>query len=274
MFINRRLLIASLCLPLIAASPFWQSGESGIVTEIIDGDSFVINSAGEKLVVRMAQIEAPRLRSDDLLSIKARDYLQMLIMGKKVSLKYGVLRRDRMGRALAQVYIDGVWVQGEVLRNGYARIHSYIDNRSHMDDFWFAERDARRNGRGVWTDRKYQARYATPDALEGAEGSFQLVEGKVAMIDTTPTLLKLCFGNDITKDVCALIPQRSQKLFDGNIWEKGKPSAIVGRTIRVRGRINGTQEARTTKKGRAFPAHGPAIWLDHPEQIEFIINPK
>lgn len=267
--IDRRAFFGVFLLPIMAASPLWQAGESGIVKEVIDGDSLVLESG---LVVRLAQIEAPRLREDDPMSQKARDYLIGLLLGKKVNLKYGGLRRDKMGRALAQVYLnEGIWVQGELLKNGFARVHTYIDNRSHVEDFWFAEREARRNGRGVWTDPKFQARFATPDALIGSEGSFQLVEGKIAKIIRTETLIKLCFGEDETSDVCAIIPKHSWKLFV-KLWGDNDLDTFKGLNIRVRGRINGTQPARITKNGRALPAHGPSIWLDHPEQVEFLIT--
>ena len=262
--LNRRAILIGLCFPLMAASPFWDDGESGIVKEIIDGDSFILESG---LVVRLAQIEAPRLRDDIPISQKARDFLANLVKDKKVKLKYGGLRRDKMGRALAQVYTaNDIWVQGEILKAGYARVHTYIDNRSHIQDFWLAEREARRNGRGVWSDPMFQARFATTEALSGSEGSFQLVEGKIEKVLHGETLVKLCFGNDETKDVCAIIPKQSWKFWGDNNLED-----FTGLNIRVRGRINGPQIARITKKGRNLPAHGPSIWLDHPEQVEFLI---
>ncbi len=263
--INRRAVLIGLCLPLMAASPFWEDGETGIVKEIIGGDSFTLENG---LVVRLAQIEAPRLRDDVPISQKSRDFLANLIQGKKVRLKYGGLHRDKMGRALAQAYInDNIWVQGELLKSGMARVHTYIDNRSHIQDFWLAEREARRNGRGVWADPMFQARFATPEALSGSEGSFQLVEGKIENVIHTETLIKLCFGENEIQDVCAIIPKHSW-----NLWGDNNLDDFKGLQIRVRGRINGPQAARTSKKGRNLPAHGPSIWLDHPEQVEFLIN--
>ena len=262
-----------LCAPLIALSPFWQGGEKGTVARVIDGDSFVLNSG---IVVRMAQIEAPRIRSNDNAGIAARAALNSLISGKDVELKYGGMRRDRSGRALAQVFISNgilnepVWVNIEMLKAGHARVHTYSDNRARIEDFWLAEREARRAGRGIWANNAYQVRFATSEALIGAEGSFQLIEGRVIAVEQSASLIKLYFGADKTSDVTALIPLRAWTLWNGGI---SSILALEGRDIRIRGRINPAKNAREARsKSRNYPAHGPQIWLDHPEQIEFILK--
>lgn len=262
-----------LCAPLIALAPFWQGGEKGVVARVIDGDSFVLNSG---IMVRMAQIEAPRIRSGDNAGVEARAALHNLIAGKTVELKYGGMRRDRSGRALAQVFIstgilsEPVWVNTEMLKVGHARVRTYYDNRARIEDFWLAEREARRSGRGIWQNSAYQVRFATPEALVGAEGSFQLIEGRIVAIEQTDRLIKLYFGSDKATSVAALVPMRAWPLWEGGI---NSILALEGRDLRIRGRINPAQNARETKsKNRNFPAHGPQIWLDHPEQIEFIIR--
>ncbi len=258
---------------LLALAPFWQGGERGKVARVIDGDSFVLNSG---LVVRMAQIEAPRIRTGDNAGIEARAALNAIIGGKDVELKYGGMRRDRSGRALAQVFIstgilsEPIWANIEMLRSGNARVHTYADNRARIEDFWLAEREARRAGRGLWNNSAYQVRFATPEALIGAEGSFQLIEGKIISIEQNTSVIKLYFGSDKGKSVAALIPMRAWQLWQGGI---NSILALEGRDIRIRGRVNPPQVERQTKsKTKTFPAHGPQIWLDHPEQIEFIIK--
>jgi micrococcal nuclease len=263
------LLMAIFCLAL---APFWEGGESGKVIRIIDGDSFILDN---NIVVRLAQIEAPRILNNDNQGQKSRDYLEKLILNQKVQLKYGGLRRDRLGRALAQVFIDKglfdppIWVNIEILKSGNARVRTYIDNRQNIGDFWQAEREARRNGRGLWQNPIYQARFATKPALIGAEGSFQLVEGRVQNIVQTPKVIKLIFGNNENQDFAALIPISSWDRFENGVAGIYK---LQNLEIRVRGRIQGAVIARTSKSGREFMAHGPQIWLDHPEQIEYIMR--
>lgn len=262
-----RWLFVFLLFPLMAFSSFWENGEKGIVAQIIDGDSFVLDSG---LIVRLAQIEAPKIIIGDDEGEKSRKFLQNLVLNKKVILKYGGLKRDRMGRALAQVFIDDqiqTWVNIELLKTGHARIHTYKDNRANIIDFWIAERSARHDALGLWLNPKYQARFATQPALIGAEGSFQLVEGKVLNVTQIAGIIKIEFGPDEEKDFTAIIPEASWKLFEG-----GKEGILnlKDMNIRVRGKIQGAVIARQSKMGKNYHAHGPQIWLDHPELIEFI----
>ena len=252
------LVIAVGFLALTAASPRFESGETGIVASIIDGDSFVLDSG---LEVRLAQIEAPRVRPGDTWGPQATATLQRLIKGKRVELKYGGLRRDRRGRAIAQVFIpqglgrEATWVQTELLRSGIARVHTYADNRSAIAELWGAEREARRAQRGVWSAPAYQVRFATPEALQGGIGSFQLAEGRVESASQRGTVIFLNFGTDNKTDVTAVIPERAFPLWRGGAAEL---LALQGRSIRVRGYVRNS--------------NGPALWLDHPEQIEYIIG--
>lgn len=257
-----------LLFPIMAFSSLWEIGEKGVVKQIIDGDSFVLDSG---LIVRLAQIEAPKIIIGDDEGEKARKFLQELILNKKVILKYGGLKRDRMGRALAQVFIDdgaNTWVNIELLKTGHARVHTYKDNRANIIDFWIAEREARRNALGLWLNPKYQARYATQPALIGAEGSFQLVEGKVLNVTQTAGIIKIEFGHNQEKDFTAIIPQASWELFEGG---KYGILNLKGMNIRVRGKIQAAVIARQSKTGKNYHAHGPQIWLDHPELIEYIM---
>jgi micrococcal nuclease len=245
-------------LALTGAAHRFEGGESGIVSSIVDGDSFILDSG---LEVRLAQIEAPRVRPGDTWGPQATATLERMLKGKRVELRYGGLRRDRRGRAIAHVFIpqgigrEATWVQTELLRAGIARVHTYADNRSAIAELWGAEREARRANRGVWSAPTYQVRFATPQALQGGIGSFQLAEGKVESASQRGTVIFLNFGTDNKTDVTAVIPERAFAL-----WPNGAADllALQGRSIRVRGYVRNS--------------NGPAMWLDHPEQIEYIIG--
>ena len=255
---GRGLAIAAGFLVLIAAAPRFEGGETGVVARVVDGDSFVLDSG---LEVRLAQVEAPRVRPGDTWGLQATATLERMIKGKRVELKYGGLRRDRRGRAIAQVFVpqgfgrESIWVQTELLRSGIARVHTYADNRSAIADLWGAEREARRAGRGVWSSPAYQVRFATPEALQGGIGSFQLAEGRVESASQRGSVIFLNFGTDNKTDVTAVIPERAFSLWRGGATEL---LALQGRSIRVRGNVRNS--------------NGPALWLDHPEQIEYIVG--
>ena len=109
---------------ITAAAPSFERGEAGKVSKVLDGDSFVLDSG---LEVRLAEVEAPRVRPGDIWGPRATQDLERLILGKKVELRYDGLRRDRRGRAIAHVFVpqglgkEAVWVQSALLKNGLAR---------------------------------------------------------------------------------------------------------------------------------------------------------
>jgi endonuclease YncB( thermonuclease family) len=244
-----------LTVPVIAGGTF-AAGERGTVASVEDGDSFTL--AGGQ-VVRLAQIEAPRMRDGDATAAAARTALAAMVSSRPVQLRYGGLRRDRRGRALAQVYAvtgraDGeVWVQEALLQAGMARVHTYADNRAEVPRLWAAEREARRAGRGLWSDPAYQVRFATPEALSGGIGTFQLMEGTVTAVERRGRVVVLGFGEDRDSDVSVTIPETALPLWPGG---EDAVTALDGRTIRVRGLVRMNR--------------GPSVWVDHPEQIEYI----
>ena len=245
---------------ITAAAPRFERGETGKVSKVLDGDSFILDSG---LEVRLAEVEAPRVRPGDSWGPRATRELEGLILGKKVELQYDGLRRDRRGRAIAHVFVpqglgkEPVWVQSDLLKNGLARVHTYADNRRAIGDLWQAEREARRAGKGIWTAGPYQVRYATPEALQGGLNSFQLMEGKVEKASQRGKVIFLNFGTDDKTDVTAIVPETAFAR-----WRGGADDilALQGRTIRVRGYVRNS--------------NGPSVWVDHPEQIEFIMAPS
>ena len=100
----------------------------GLVAEVTDGDTLVLEQG---LIVRLVGIQAPKLPlgrdgfEQQPLAPEAKAALQRLTLGKRVRLSYGGLEADRYGRALAHLYTDdGLWIQGEMLRLGLARVYS------------------------------------------------------------------------------------------------------------------------------------------------------
>jgi len=85
------------------------------------------------------------------LGSRAREFTKSLCLGKAVSLEYDVERRDRYGGTLAYLYLDdGRFVNAEIVKAGYAQPMTVPPNVKHADLFLNLEREARREGRGLW----------------------------------------------------------------------------------------------------------------------------
>jgi micrococcal nuclease len=83
----------------------------------------------------------------------ASDANERLVEGERVRLAYDAEPRDRYGRTLAYVHRerDGLFVNAELVRRGYAVPLTIPPNVAHAGEFRRLARAARRDGRGLWS---------------------------------------------------------------------------------------------------------------------------
>ncbi len=231
------------------------SDRTGIVSEIVDGDTVVLEDGTE---IRLVGLQAPKLAlgrrdfRDWPLAEEARDRLADLVLGRRVTLAYGGRRVDRHGRVLAHlVRDDGMWIQGALLESGLARVYSFEDNRIGVEELLAAERRARAAGRGIWGHPYYAIRAA--DDTGGLLDSFQLVEGVVLDAAEVRRRVYLNFGPDWRDDFTVSIAPEHVPAFRAAGLE---PLEFGGRRLRVRGWL--------------YSRNGPMIDATHPEQIELL----
>ena len=226
---------------------------------MISGDTFRLASGD---VVRLTGIQAPQMARKPggssagtaawPLAAEARATLEKLVLGKSVRLSHGGRRVDRYGRILAHLHTDtGLWIQGELLARGLARVNSYADNRAMLAEMLLFERQARAAGRGIWA----LPRYAVRDVKETPKflNSFQIVEGRVLNTAKVRGRIYLNFGADWRRDFTVTLPAPAVRL---HVKAGRNPLAYGGRRIRVRGWLK--------------PRNGPMITVTHPEQIEVL----
>lgn len=234
-------------------------GESGRVTEIVDGDTLFLDSG---LKVRLSAIQAPKLPLGRPafkkwpLADQAKNALTDLAYRKEVQLFYGGKERDRYDRALAQAFIDrkdGLWIQEEMLRLGWARVYTWPDTWQDSDRLYAAEREAREAERGIWGHDYYRIRSPDPNNLAQDVDSFQLVEGIITSVADVRGRIYLNFGADYKTDFTIAIAKEDRKRFKSAGFI---PAELDGAYVQVRGWVELT--------------NGPVIWLDHPERLEII----
>ena len=93
------------------------------VYRVIDGDTFVTNK-GDK--IRMIGIDAPELPT--IQGIKSKMYLYNLIKGKTITLEKDNYshNKDKYGRLLRYVYLNGEDINLLMLKQGYASHYKYF----------------------------------------------------------------------------------------------------------------------------------------------------
>lgn len=134
--------------------------ETGVVEEIVDGDTLRIRTSGgtEAATVRLVGIDAPERSHPSLgkefLSDESAAHLSSLCRGKTVRMERDAGETDTFGRLLRYVFLtspDGRLLNEEMLRAGMARAYTRFPF-SRAESFLAAERHARREGKGIWKD--------------------------------------------------------------------------------------------------------------------------
>jgi len=121
------------------------------VVKVVDGDT-VLLSDGRTL--RYIGIDTPE-RGQPFYEA-ARNFNRKLVEGKSVELEFDVERYDHYGRLLAYVFVRDergrrIFVNAEMVRNGFARIYTKPPNVKYADLLLRLQEEARRNRRGLWS---------------------------------------------------------------------------------------------------------------------------
>ena len=115
------------------------------VTKIIDGDTIEIDT-GER--VRLICIDTPERGEEDYL--EASKYLQSLILNKEVKLLKDVSEVGKYGRLVRYIYLDDMFVNEKMVREGYAEAYWYYPDVTLCPKIQKAEDKAKEEELGIW----------------------------------------------------------------------------------------------------------------------------
>jgi micrococcal nuclease len=125
--------------------------ESALVAYIVDGDTIELEN-GQR--VRYIGIDTPE-SVDERTSVQcfgkeASKKNAELVLNKRVRLEKDVSETDKYGRLLRYVYVDDVFVNDFLVREGYAYAASFPPDVKYRDKLHLAEQDAREANIGLW----------------------------------------------------------------------------------------------------------------------------
>ena len=130
---------------------------NAVVDRVVDGDTIVVEIAGNRERVRLLGIDTPESvaenRPDQCYGVESSDYLKSVLPeGTEVTLIRDVESRDQFDRLLAYVVrsSDQLFVNLDLLERGYAGVLIYEPNSFYRDLFEDAEDTAFRNDIGLW----------------------------------------------------------------------------------------------------------------------------
>ena len=129
----------------------------GLVTRVVDGDTVELASGRR---VRYIGIDAPELRvkvgdrwrwAPQPMAEAAWAKNRALVEGRRVRLEYDRELCDRYHRQLAYLFVDGRFVNRELVEAGLAVVKMYPPNDKHQQELLAAQASARERRVGVWS---------------------------------------------------------------------------------------------------------------------------
>lgn len=227
------------------------------VVSVVDGDTLTLADGRE---VRLTGIQAPKLPLGRRnftawpLAADSKRTLERLVSGRSVQLYTDGNGQDRYRRILAHVVrSDGLWIQGNMIERGLARVYTFPDNHRLAEALLARERTARQAAKGIWALPYYAIRSTDPAPLTNDVGTFQLLSGTVVDVAKVRSRTYLNFGEDYRSDFTISIDRKASPLFDAAGFDL---DSLKGRSILVRGWVKNF--------------NGPLIDVTHPEQIEIL----
>ncbi len=160
------------------------------VIRVIDGDTIEIES-GEH--IRYIGIDTPETvdprKPVQCFGVEASKKNKELVEGKMARLEKDITDRDKYNRLLRYVWVDDLFVNLELVKQGFAYSYSYPPDIKYQDQFIKAQQEAREAKRGLWnacpTDPRVntsvasQSPSATPSVQNSAPGSC-LIKGNIS----------------------------------------------------------------------------------------------
>jgi len=130
------------------------------VHRVIDGDTLVVQKVATKMTIRLVGIDAPetpfkKYGPGQPFSQTSTKHLAGLVLNRSIEIKPYV--KDKYGRTLAEVFLEGRNINVEMIIVGLAEVYRGTPApRQNLDPYWGAEEEARKMGRGIWAlGKKY-----------------------------------------------------------------------------------------------------------------------
>jgi len=152
--------------------------------KVIDGDTIEVNIGGTMHKVRYIGIDTPELDDNRVeycaLAQEATRYNKQLVEGKNVRLEKDVSEIDKYGRLLRYVYVDDIFINAELVRQGLAWAKAYEPDTKYQDTLEKTESEARQDKIGIWQETKP----STPIKVENVEITGIFYDGLVPNVES------------------------------------------------------------------------------------------
>ena len=147
-----RIRLIAMLLPILVVFGCGGDGNTSTVkvSQVIDGDTIVI-SGGQH--IRYIGIDAPEIHPEpEYYGVEAWQTRRQSGLRKILCMEKDVSNTDKYGRLLRYIYVDGTFVNAELVRQGYARARAYPPDTKYQDYLKGMEGEAKKASRGIWAE--------------------------------------------------------------------------------------------------------------------------
>ncbi len=141
-------LVLGIAVGLVIGYGVWHKSdtlERALVVSVIDGDTIELQGGHR---VRYLGIDTPEAGEYYATEATARN--KELVEGKIVELQAGKRDEDEYGRLLRYVYVDGIFVNAELVAQGYATAYIFDSDDRYSQILVQLEQCAKMRQRGLW----------------------------------------------------------------------------------------------------------------------------
>ncbi|MEI6886855.1 MAG: thermonuclease family protein [bacterium] len=134
---------------------------------VLDGDTIDVSQYKKSYRVRYIGIDTPEIdhplqgKVGQCYGNESKSFNEKLLKSaKKLKLVRDKTDKDIYGRLLRYVYVDNIFVNEEIIKNGYAYVLNIPPNSSLKDTFQKAKDNAKESNIGVWVYCAYDDKRA------------------------------------------------------------------------------------------------------------------
>jgi len=155
-----------------------------IVKHVIDGNTVELDT-GETVRYIGVSVSDPA-KPDERFGKEAVEFNKNLVEGKKVRLEYDEKVQDKEF-FLAYVYQDNVFVNTEIIKQGYGSVFIISPNVKFASEFLKLEQEARQAKLGIWSEQKpntTQTENTTIQDISSLEKRISTLEAKITELNS------------------------------------------------------------------------------------------
>ncbi len=120
------------------------------VTNVVDGDTIDVSGCGDPGRIRFILVDTAEVNPGECFGKEASAYTKSKLLNREVGLEKDVSNKDRFGRNLRYIWVDGELFNERLVRDGYAALAVYPPDVKYQARIAAAEQEAKETGRGLW----------------------------------------------------------------------------------------------------------------------------